>query len=63
MKGKEGHLYQGSAESISVMLMLNAQYAANHKDFALARALLTKSLALWSENPNAISLYNAISNF
>lgn len=62
MKGKEGHLYKGGAESISVMLMLNAQYAANNKDFALARALLTKSLTLWPENTDAINLYNGIVN-
>ncbi|MEI6089788.1 MAG: DUF2723 domain-containing protein [bacterium] len=62
MKGKDGHLYQGSAESISSMLMLNAQYAANNRDFVTARTLLTKSLALWPQNTNAISLYNAIVN-
>ncbi len=62
MKGKEGHLYQGSAESISVMLMFNAQYAVNNKDFTTARALLTNSLALWPQNTNAISLYNGIVN-
>jgi len=62
MEGKEGHLYQGSAESISVMLTLNAQYAANNNDFATARTLLTKALTLWSQNTNAISLYNAIVN-